>query len=587
MITTTMIIRTSIAEPGMFDTFVIVDWSAANQPKTGRDSIWICAVDRNGAERLIENPHTRHRAKNLLSVLLSEATARDERVLLGFDFPFGYPAGFAQRLGLNAPPPWRAVWDEIAGCLTDQENNKSNRFTVAADFNRRISNGSFPFWGCPVGFTHEFLGPRHHNSHAAAGLAEKRLIDCWMVGAQPCWKLAYTGSVGSQSLTGIPVVRALRDDPGWAGGARIWPFETGLGLPDNAQIVFAEVWPSWWRREIRHDYGPPNDRAQVRTVAELFAAADRAGELPGWFAGDPNLTAEQRHLVETEEAWTLGVTAPRRPRVTPSPPPRAETVGVRWGISEGPRASRPHHAAGTASVRSKPTSPSRRAATGPSLSPLKGEEGKKREYTYLRDPAAIYRRSFAVIRAEADLPRFPPPLRPLAVRLAHAAGDVGILDDLAWSRGALQAGRRALAGGAPILVDGTMVSAGIIRDRLPGQNPVLCALHDPAVADIAAAQHTTRSAAAVELWRPHLKGAVVAIGNAPTALFRLLELLAAGTDRPALVLGFPVGFVGAAEAKEALIGFGGGLAYIVLKGRRGGSALAAAAINALTAGTRA
>jgi precorrin-8X/cobalt-precorrin-8 methylmutase len=586
-ITITMIIRTSVAEPGMFDTFVIVDWSAANQPKTGRDSIWICAVDRDGSERLIENPHTRHRAKNLLSELLSEATARGERVLLGFDFPFGYPAGFAQRLGLNAAPPWRAVWDEIASRLKDAENNKNDRFTVAADFNRRVSNGSFPFWGCPVGFTHEFLGPKHHNGHVTAGLAEKRLIDCWMVGAQPCWKLAYTGSVGSQSLTGIPVVRALRDDPGWAEGARIWPFETGLRLPDNAQIVFAEVWPSWWRREIRHDYGPPNDRAQVRTVAELFASADRTGELPGWFAGDPNLTAEQRHLVETEEAWTLGVTAPRRRRVTPSPPLGAERVGVRWGIPEGPRASRPHHAAGTAAARPKPTSPSHASGVGPSLSPLKGGEGKKGEYDYLRDPGAIYRRSFAAIRAEADLARFPPLLRPLALRLAHAAGDVAILDDLAWSRGAVPAGRRALAAGAPILVDATMVAAGIIRDRLPAQNPVVCTLQNPEVPEIAAAQRTTRSAASVELWRPHLKGAVVAIGNAPTALFRLLELLAAGADRPALVLGFPVGFVGAAEAKEALIGFGHGLAYIALKGRRGGSAPAAAAVNALAAGARA
>jgi precorrin-8X/cobalt-precorrin-8 methylmutase len=207
------------------------------------------------------------------------------------------------------------------------------------------------------------------------------------------------------------------------------------------------------------------------------------------------------------------------------------------------------------------------------------------KYDYLSDPAAIYRRSFAAIRAEADLARLPPSLRPLALRLAHAAGDVAILDDLAGSRGAVQAGRRALAGGAPILVDATMVAAGIIRDGLPAQNPVVCTLHDPAVAEAAAVQRTTRSAAAVELWRPHLKDAVVAIGNAPTALFRLLELLAAGADRPALVLGFPLGFVGAAEAKEALIGFGGGLAYIALKGRRGGSALAAAAVNALAAGT--
>ena len=139
----------------------------------------------------------------------------------------------------------------------------------------------------------------------------------------------------------------------------------------------------------------------------------------------------------------------------------------------------------------------------------------------------------------------------------------------------------------PILVDAEMVAAGIIRDRLPAQNRIICTLHEAEVAKLAAAQRTTRSAAAVELWRPHLQGAVVAIGNAPTALFRLLELLAEGADRPALVLGFPVGFVGAAEAKEALTGFGGGLRYVALRGRRGGSALAAAAVNALAAGTRA
>jgi precorrin-8X/cobalt-precorrin-8 methylmutase len=211
--------------------------------------------------------------------------------------------------------------------------------------------------------------------------------------------------------------------------------------------------------------------------------------------------------------------------------------------------------------------------------------GQQSRYDYLRDPAAIYRRSFAAISAETDLARFPAALRPLALRLAHAAGDTTILDDLAWSRGAVQAGRRALAEGAPILVDAAMVATGIMQDRLPAKNRVICTLRDPAVAGIAAAQRTTRSAAGVELWRPYLKGAVVAIGNAPTALFRLLELLAEGADRPAVVLGFPVGFVGAAEAKQALIGFGRGLAHIALNGRRGGSAMAVAALNALVAGT--
>ena len=203
---------------------------------------------------------------------------------------------------------------------------------------------------------------------------------------------------------------------------------------------------------------------------------------------------------------------------------------------------------------------------------------------YLRNPAAIYRRSFALVRAEADLARFPASLRPVAERLAHAVGDVSILDDLAWSRGAVAAGRKALAAGVPVLVDSAMVAAGIVRERLPAGNPIVCALHDPAVSALAAQRRTTRSAAAVELWQPYLADAIVAIGNAPTALFRLLEILAAGADRPTLILGFPVGFVGAAEAKEALIGFGAGLRHITLRGRRGGSALAAAAVNALCRG---
>jgi precorrin-8X/cobalt-precorrin-8 methylmutase len=203
-----------------------------------------------------------------------------------------------------------------------------------------------------------------------------------------------------------------------------------------------------------------------------------------------------------------------------------------------------------------------------------------KRYDYLRDPAAIYERSFALIAAEADLARFPQALQTLVIRLAHAAGDTTILGDLAWSQNAVTAGTQALAGGAPILVDSKMVAAGIIAGRLPAQNNIVCTLDDPRVAELARGLETTRSAAAVELWRPHLAGAVVAIGNAPTALFHLLEMIADGGPRPALVLGFPVGFVGAAEAKAALAEIGG-IDFITLRGRRGGSALAAAAVNAL------
>jgi precorrin-8X/cobalt-precorrin-8 methylmutase len=202
-------------------------------------------------------------------------------------------------------------------------------------------------------------------------------------------------------------------------------------------------------------------------------------------------------------------------------------------------------------------------------------------YEYLRDPAEIYRRSFALIEAETDLTRFPDELRPLASRLAHAAGDISILDDLAWSPDAVASGRQALASGASLLVDSRMVAAGIIGGRLPGKSDIICTLSDPETPRLAESLKTTRSAAAVELWRPHLAGAVVAIGNAPTALFHLLEMIADGAPRPALVLGFPVGFVGAAEAKAALAAFGDGPEFITLHGRRGGSALAAAAVNAL------
>ncbi|MFZ2006144.1 MAG: precorrin-8X methylmutase [Stellaceae bacterium] len=202
-------------------------------------------------------------------------------------------------------------------------------------------------------------------------------------------------------------------------------------------------------------------------------------------------------------------------------------------------------------------------------------------YDYLRDPAAIYERSFALIEAEADLARFTPGMRKLALRLAHAVGDVAILEDLVWSENAMTVGKQALADGAPILVDSRMVAVGIIGGRLPGKSDIVCTLGDPRVEDLARRLETTRSAAAVELWRPHLAGAVVAIGNAPTALFHLLGMIADGAPKPALVLGFPVGFVGAADAKAALAQFGDGLDFIALRGRRGGSALAAAAINAL------
>lgn len=200
---------------------------------------------------------------------------------------------------------------------------------------------------------------------------------------------------------------------------------------------------------------------------------------------------------------------------------------------------------------------------------------------YERDGTEIYRRSFATIRAEADLSRIPADLEKLAVRVVHACGMVDIVDDLRFSPGAGTAGRNALADGARVLADSFMVADGVTRSRLPAGNEVVCTLREPDVGTAAARAGTTRSAAAVDLWGPRLAGAVVAVGNAPTALFRLLELLDGGAPRPALILGFPVGFVGAAESKEALAAGGHGVPYVCVLGRRGGSAMAAAAVNAL------
>jgi precorrin-8X/cobalt-precorrin-8 methylmutase len=200
---------------------------------------------------------------------------------------------------------------------------------------------------------------------------------------------------------------------------------------------------------------------------------------------------------------------------------------------------------------------------------------------YVRDGAAIYRQSFAIIRAEADLSRFSDAEADVAVRMLHACGLVETAKNIVFSNGVVTAAREALHAGAAILCDSEMVSHGITRARLPADNAVICTLRDPAVPALAEKRGTTRSAAAMELWLDRLEGAVVAIGNAPTSLFRLLEMLDGGAPRPAAILGVPVGFVGAAESKEALIANSRGIPFIAVRGRVGGSAMTAAAVNGL------
>lgn len=201
-------------------------------------------------------------------------------------------------------------------------------------------------------------------------------------------------------------------------------------------------------------------------------------------------------------------------------------------------------------------------------------------HDYIRDGAEIYRRSFAIIRSEADLARFSPEEEKVAVRVIHAAGMVEVAADLAFGPGAVKAAKAALEAGAPVICDSRMVANGITRARLPASNDVICTLDDPSAPTLALTIGNTRTAAAMMLWGDRLKGAVVAIGNAPTALFHLFEMLDAGAPRPAAVIGMPVGFVGAAESKEALMA-DGRVPYIVVRGRKGGSAMAAATVNAL------
>lgn len=203
-------------------------------------------------------------------------------------------------------------------------------------------------------------------------------------------------------------------------------------------------------------------------------------------------------------------------------------------------------------------------------------------FDYIHDPQEIYKQSFKAIREETDLEKLPPDIQPVAERIIHASGNIEILDRLVYSEGAGTIGKEALTNGASILVDVEMVKKGIITRRLIANNQIICTLNNPKTPEIAKNIGNTRTAAGLDLWGAHLKDAVVAIGNAPTALFHLLEMIKAGAPRPALILGFPVGFVGAIESKDALIAHAGDIPFITVTGRLGGSAMAAAAVNALS-----
>jgi hypothetical protein len=285
-----------VAQAPLFDAYLMVDWSAAAVPRRGADSIWLYALHRDGSTVGPENPPTRGAAAERLLDLLAAGRA----TLAGFDFPLGYPQGTAAALGL-AGPPWRAFWELIAEQLIDRADNSNNRFDLAARLNRRITGTAAPFWGCPRGGTRQFLGataPRHDWA------VPRRLAEQRVRGPQPVWKLYGNGSVGSQALTGIPIVHRLRSA---LEQSAVWPFETGLRPPVTRQTVFAEIYPSLVPPTPAP--GEPKDAGQLRAIAAHFARSDAAGGLARLFAGDPTLSAAERAAVEREEGWILGVTA--------------------------------------------------------------------------------------------------------------------------------------------------------------------------------------------------------------------------------------------------------------------------------------
>ena len=504
----------------LFDRYVIVDWSAASRPTTGRDSIWIGI--HSGGSTTVENIATRAGALARLRDYAADALAAGERVLMGFDFPFGYPAGVARHL--TGRPCARALWQWLADRLADGPDNANNRFEIASDINRRYT-GTGPFWGRPGTWDFPDIPITATERRGTGHPPERRLADSRAKGAKTVWQLAYAGAVGSQVLTGLPALLALRNDPDLAAHLTIWPFDTGLETP-TAPVVLAEIYPSLIppdRSETVKDAG------QVRAVADWMAGLDAVGTLPPLFAGPPDATERERHLIATEEAWILGLEA------------------------------------AVPKYRARHDAP---AAAPPRL-------------RYQRDPAEIYRHSFAMVEAEARLDHLPADLRPLAVRLVHACGMPEVTARLAWSADVARVATDALADGGPILCDCQAVASMVIRRHLPRDTRVLCTLDHPETTDRARQIANTRSAAAVELWRADIAGAVVAIGNAPTALFHLLELIDQGWPKPAAILGFPVGFVGAAESKAELAANPRGIPFMTLRGRRGGSAMAAAAVNAL------
>ncbi|HEY0875540.1 MAG TPA: hypothetical protein VGD94_18830 [Vicinamibacterales bacterium] len=294
-----------------FDAYIMVDWSAASAPKRGKDSVWWCLCAWRGGRLVMEeneNLPTRQLCCDVLRTQLRRLVADGTRVLVGFDFPFGYPAGFARALGLDAQRPWRAVWDELAARITDdQAGRTNNRFQVASDLNLRVGASEGPFWGHPQNRTFAHLHPTAP-TYPVGALDRLRVADRQASGVQPVWKLSGNGSVGSQTLVGLPMLARLRDDDHLRSLSAVWPFETGCRLPprDQPRIIFAEIYPSLVKLPAGVG-GRVKDSVQVEAIARHLARHDARDTLSELFAAPATLEPNDRYRVETEEGWILGV----------------------------------------------------------------------------------------------------------------------------------------------------------------------------------------------------------------------------------------------------------------------------------------
>lgn len=294
-----------------FDAYLMIDWSANSRPKTGPDSIWYCLGRRPRGTLNCEepkNPSTRHDATQRIGEILTQLLREGLRVLVGFDFSFAYPAGFADVLGLAGTAPWRGIWDELSRRIIDRPDNSNNRFEVASELNRTITGGNAPFWACPRAAATPFLGTRRPRNHWPPNIPEFRIADVRIRGPQSPWKLYTPGSVGSQMLVGIPRVRQLRYAPEFEDVSAVWPFETGFAPIDRRElprIVFAEVYPSLIRPLT--STGEIKDKAQVRALCAWFGNLDAMNRLAPLFDSPPGISREVLLTVETEEGWILGV----------------------------------------------------------------------------------------------------------------------------------------------------------------------------------------------------------------------------------------------------------------------------------------